>query len=249
MTSTAAVEAQLRDALTRIRRAWPKPDAVQPRERTHRPAGPRVPVSAAWLARRSVVEDLAFWVQAAREDGLAEPEPGRTVDLGDPADCARHLLPHVRALSGWQYADRMLGELLDAVAVLEQLTRPPKPAVLLGPCPVEVPGADGGRGECGGEVRADVDRASDVRCPQCRTVDTIEGWQRRMVGSLGHVTADRLAEVLRRFGIRTTAAGIRQRVHRKSIPSHVDKDAKGRLLYDAEATLAALMAKEARRAG
>ena len=128
--------------------------------------------------------------------------------------------------------------------MLEELTSPPRPAVLLGPCPVEVVDEDGTRRPCGTDVRADTERASDVRCPGCLTVDTAEGWARRMKVEPVPVTADVLAVRLLAVGVRTTATGVRMRALRGSLPSPVGYDKRGRALYDTAACLAAVVARE-----
>lgn len=247
MTTTAAIEADLTDALVRIRRAWKRPDAEQERSGGKRPHGPRIPIDLAWFDRTSVAQDIAFWVQAANEAGTARVADDERIDLGNVDQCAGHLLRHAKALSGWEHAERMAWELERAARSIEALTRAPKPRVPLGACPVEIVATDGTREPCGGEVRADVDKASDVKCPRCGTVDTIEWWQRRILGEVGPVTADGLAVVLRRVGIRTSAAGIRQRVHRGSILPTSARDEQGRMLFDPVQVLAGLAAREARR--
>lgn len=243
--STADIEADLRDLLTRCRKAWRRPDAHVEPARTSRQHGPRSLLRHSWVVRQSVTQDVAFWLHAALDADLVDLGEQR-IDATDVEAMCSAMLPAARAISGWEHAETMAAELDDAVRALERLTRDRRPAVQLGECTVELVGADGERRPCGGEVRADVDRASDVRCPRCHTVDTIEGWQRRIVGQVGPVTADRLVVILRGVGIRTTSAGIRQRVIRGSIPKPIDVDERGRNLYDATAVLRALMAREHR---
>lgn len=244
--TTAAIEADLTTALATIRRAWPREDDPATTRGRRRPPGPRLPGGPGITIRTACAQDLQYWVRAADGDGVAPlPADG----LGhDVTAYTGHLLSHARALSGWDYAERMAAELTDHARALEQLTKPPEPTVRLGPCPREIVRPDDTREACGGIVRASTGKPSDVRCPGCGHIDTVEGWQRAIVGELGHVTAEDLAVRLRAIGIRTSADGVRMRVRRGSIPDPVGTDERGRHLWDAEAVLVALMARE-KRAG
>lgn len=241
--STAEVEAAIRDACVRIRRAWVREDAPLSRERRERTPGPSVPLDGAWIIRRTVVEELAYWAHAALDDG-ALSNPPSPIALGDPLATSGALLADARRLSGWAYGERCAYDLGRVAERIEGLTRDEPPAVLLGPCPVEVVGPDDERTPCGADVRADLDHASDVVCPRCGTVDTVEGWRRRMAADLGHVTAEELARHLRRIGVRTTARGLQQRAHRGTIPAPIGRDDAGRSLWDAEAVMRAFIARE-----
>lgn len=230
---------KMRDALVRIRRAWPKPDAPQVTERSRQVPSSKAPLPPSWFTRQSVADDVAFWADAAANARVIPARKSRTV-----MDTAGHLLRHVDALPAWEWADEVERDLSLGARFLEELTNPPRPAVLLGPCPVEVVAEDGLRGPCGAPVRADVEDASDVRCPNCLTVDTAEGWARRMGVDSGPVTADVLASRLLAVGVRTTANGVRLRSLRGSLPKPVGRDKKGRPLYDTAACLAACLAGE-----
>lgn len=248
-TSTAAIEADLRGSLAAIRRMWPHPD-VPPARSSKRPVpGPRPLVTDAWLARQSIIDDLAYWTQTARDDGIAVP--AQRVDLTDPLATTSHLLAHCRALSGWEYAPRMASELRQHEGALRRLTTVPPEGVRLGDCPRPRPitDDDGRRTEvpCSGTIYAAPKEASDVKCPRCGHTTTVEGWRDLMVDDMVPMTAQDLAQVLLRFGVRTTALGIRQRVGRGTIPPPVGEDTRGRALYDPGTTLHALASREARR--
>lgn len=230
---------KLRDSLGRIRRAWPKDDAVGVNAHSRQVPGPRTLLQAAWLIRDAVEGGLTYWADVAHEHRVTPRRDDRTVE-GTTA----HLLANVDALASWEWAVEMADELAMDARRLEELTNPPRPAVRLGPCPVEVVDLDGTRRPCGAEVRADVDRASDVKCGGCLTVDTAEGWARRMRVDPGHVTAEVLAQRLLAVGVRTTATGVRLRALRGSLPGPVGYDKRGRALYDTAACLAAVLAGE-----
>ena len=238
------IEERMRDALVRIRRAWGKEDAPRVTERSRQVPGPVTPLPGSWWTRQAVADDLAYWADAAQH---ARVIPAR--DDVEASATAGHLLVNVDALAGWEWAVEVALDLARGARALELLTRPARPAVKLGPCPVEVVAPDGTRRACGVEVRADVERASDVSCTGCGTVDTAEGWARRMGASTGPVTAEVLAQRLLALGVRTTATGVRLRSRRGSLPSPVGYDRRGRALYDAAACLAAVTAREKRHAG
>ena len=232
---------KLRDSLVRVRRAWPKPDAPRVTGRSRQAPGSRAPVPGSWWIRQAVEGDLARWCDAAEHATIT---PRReTTDRGVVGG-AGYLLRHVDALAEWGWADELALDLARAARALEELTDPARPAVKLGPCPVEVVDPDGTRRPCGAEVRADVDAASDVRCPSCLTVDTAEGWARRMRVESGPVTAEVLAVRLLAVGVRTSAEGVRLRASRGSLPAPVGRDGRGRALYDTAACLAAVVARE-----
>lgn len=235
---------ELRDSLVRIRRAWPKDDAPSVTERSRSVPGPRSLLPVSWWTRQAVADDLAYWADVAETEGVIPPS-------GVPGDAmvtAGRLLGHVDELAAWQWCGEAAHDLGKAARALEAMTAPPRPAVKLGPCPVEVVDPDGTRRLCGNEVRADVENASDVECAACFTVDTAEGWARRMKVEPVPVTADVLATRLLTVGVRTTATGVRLRALRGSLPGPVGYDKRGRALYDTAACLAAVVARE-RHAG
>ena len=240
---SGGVEGKLRDVLVRIRRAWPRQDEPRVTERSRQVPGPRVPLPAGWLTRDTVAGDLDYWADVAENNGVTPYRDGR-----DVIATAGHLLANVDALAAWEWAPELLHDLARGARLLEELTSPPRPAVLLGPCPVEVVDEDGTRRPCGTDVRADTERASDVRCPGCLTVDTAEGWARRMGAASGPVTAEVLAKRLLAVGVRTTATGVRMRSMRGSLPNPVGYDTRGRALYDPTACLAAVVNRQTRRA-
>ena len=244
MSTTAAIEATIRDHLVRITRAWKRDDAPGTGNPPAPGYAPRIPLDNAWLTRRAAVEDLAFWVHATDDAGYRILVDN--IEPGDVEAYARHLLAHAAALSGWEYAGRLAADLRRTAEGLERITADPKPAVLLGPCPVEVVNADGEREPCGHELRAGHANLDDVRCSRCRTIDTVEGWQRRIIGDGERATADELASRLRALGIRTTATGVRLRAQRGSIPAPIGTDDRGRRIYDVQRTMRAIMAREAR---
>lgn len=245
MITTADRAESLLDLLTSIRRDWPRPDIA--RDETRGRLGATVPISAAAMARMAIQQDIAFWVQAALSGpDKCLPDPEATIDLADVVGMCRYLLQHVRKLSGWEYVGRMERELAAHAHILHRLTH--EPGVLLTrSCPVERMAPSGERAPCGAEVRAWPDRPSDVRCPGCATRDTIEGWQRRVVGD-EPVTAEELAKRLVWLGRRVTGVTVRQWVSRGLIPHAVSSDEQGRALYDPARTMRALMAREHRTA-
>lgn len=239
--TTEQLAESLRASLTSIRRDWRRPDL--PSDGGRGRLGCTSPIPSSQLTRMSIQQDIAFWVQAAinEPDGCLDGY-GKTVDLGVVPDMCAALLGGIRNLSGWAYAKRMAGELEDDASALHRLTH--DEGVLLGPCPVEIPHlGDEKPRPCGRDVRAHLDRPSDVRCPGCGTKDTIEGWQRRMVGNQP-VTEHELAQRLIWLGRRVMPATIRQWVSRGIIPPPEGQDEQGRSLYSPEATMRALMARE-----
>ena len=229
----------LRDALVRIRRAWPKDDAAAVTERSRQVPGPRTLLPVQWWTRQAIADDLTYWAQVASENRMTPP-----CRFSDVVGVAGHLLANADVLGAWEWGGELTRDMSRNARVLDEMTRPPRPAVLLGPCPVEVVDPDGTRRPCGAEVRADIERASDVECGGCLTVDTAEGWARRMKVEPVPVTADVLAVRLLAVGVRTTATGVRMRALRGSLPSPVGYDKRGRALYDTAACLAAVVARE-----
>ena len=242
MTTTAAIEADLRDSLVRIRRAWTHEDDPRAGRGSSgaRPPGPKTPGGTSFLVRTAITQDVHYWTKVADEEHIAPIED--QLDGADIQAMCSHLVRHAKALSGWAYATRMLDELRQHARALEDLTRPPAERIPLGHCPRERP--DGST--CGAMVRASVDAASDVRCPGCRHSDTIEAWQRIMVGSLDPETAPELVARLRGIGIRITERGITQWRWRGVIPNPIgERD--GQPTWDVEAVIGALMLREHKR--
>ena len=233
--------AELRDALVRIRRAWPKDDVQIVTERSRSVPGPRSLLPVSWWTRQAAADDLTYWADVAEAERVIPPTGGAP---GDAMATAGRLLAHVDALAAWQWGGEAAHDLGKAARALEAMTAPPRPAVKLGPCPVEVVDPDDTRRPCGTEVRADTENASDVRCPGCLTVDTAEGWARRMKVEPVPVTADVLAVRLLAVGVRTSTTGVRLRSLRGSLPNPVGYDKRGRALYDTAACLAAVVARE-----
>ena len=147
---SGGVEGKLRDVLVRIRRAWPRQDEPRVTERSRQVPGPRVPLPAGWLTRDTVAGDLDYWADVAENNGVVPYRDGR-----DVVATAGHLLANVDALAAWEWADELTHDLARGARLLEELTSPPRPAVLLGPCPVEVVDEDGTRRPCGADVRAE----------------------------------------------------------------------------------------------
>lgn len=244
MNSAHQLETQIADALRTIRRAWPRHDNPPPPAQRRRPPGPRTPGGPGATLRASIWHDLHYWTRALNNDGIW-PLPAEGVTSDIPAITA-HLAAGARAISGWEYAPTMADDLSRDAHELDTLTRPPEPAIRLGPCPREVVTTDDRREPCGAIVRAHIDKPSDVRCPGCGHTDTIEGWQRLIVEETPLATADELARRLTRVGIRTTPDGIRMRVKRGVIPGPIDTDEQGRNLWHAEAVVGALLRREQR---
>ena len=242
MTTTREIEGDLADALVRIRRAWTHEDDPRASRGSTiaRPPGPKTPGGTSLLIRTAITQDIRYWTRVADEEHIAPIKD--QLDSADTQAMCTHLARHAKALSGWTYAERMADELRQHANALENLTRPPAERIPLGHCPRERP--DGTT--CGAMVRASVDAPSDVRCPGCRHTDTIEAWQRTMVGSLDPETAPELVARLRGIGIRTTERGITQWRWRKVIPDPVGyRD--GQPTWDVEAVIGALMLREHKR--
>lgn len=251
--STKTVEQTLRAALHTIRRCWTYND--QPSDAPHR-GSPRsiIPGGVPTQVRTACVQDLRFWVAAAVDAGIGEPPDwvARETDQDDvPRLCGRPP-GEVRDLSEWDSVARFESEMVEHAWALRQLTVPPTRLVHIGVCPVQVPALAGdghreGSRDCGAVVAADPKRPEKVRCKGCGTVDTVEGWQRRMVGKAWPERASALGVRLRRIGITANPALIRKWASRQEIPAHVGVDAEGFSLYDPAAVVAALINRERRR--
>ena len=127
MTSTAEVEAELRDALTRIRRAWLAPlsqlGAVRPG--TGAAAGWGTPVSLDLLDARTAVAVAVYgWARVLIEDRGLEHARARGIDVPPMCDL---LTRHAQWLSGHEAAEVMCAELLECAESLERLAPPLRP--------------------------------------------------------------------------------------------------------------------------
>lgn len=247
MNSTAHTEEELRAVLVQIRRDWTKHDTPQ---RTTKSAttGSIAPLPSAWFTRQSVAQTLARWARAAAHDGYALPPEGHHINLTDPLATTAHLLPHARELSGWEQAPEATRDLQRVAGWLHNLTREPPPGVRLGTCPHPRPVIDDqGRRtntECGGEIRATHTNASQVRCPTCKRVDTVEAWQHHILGAMGPVPAATLVQLLGNIGIRTSELGIRQRVGRGTISPPQTTREDGEPLYDPRVVIAQIVERD-----
>ena len=201
VTSTAQVEAELRDALTRIRRAWLAPlsqlGAVRPG--TGAAAGWGTPVSLDVIdARVTVATTVCGWARVLIEDRGLEHARIRDVDMPPMCDL---LARHAQWLSGHEAADVMCAELRDCAASLERLAPPLRQLserrpgervnadrrIALGECALVVVGTwvdERGRGrwtvdlefrhlgpQCGGRVVAQLDEWSGADAT-CRSCGT-----------------------------------------------------------------------------
>lgn len=244
LRSTSHIEEELRADLTSIRRDWRRPDVDQG-EVTRAMPGSTVLLTSAKMTRMAVQQDLRYWVHALMDDEIG-PEPDG-LDLSDVVGMCRHLLQGVREASGWAFVQRYASEVHEHALAMRRLTHR-EGVMLTDSCPVEVVVGDLRR-PCGSVVRMDLEHPSDVRCAGCQTSDTIEGWQRRIVGELGPEPASALVPRLRHIGLRVTESTLRQWAARGVIPGPVGEDDRGRGLYDPRSTMEALLARERRKPG
>lgn len=178
------------------------------------------------------------------------------VPANPTARAALLLWRHVEWWRHRQEGPDFLSEMLDAE---HRLTRAvdttARESMRIGTCPVEWPNTDGIDEVCGGEVRAwpmpavatlrelfdlrDVQRLP--KCLRCETEADVSWWLREMVPELSpRVTATELIGVIA-FELHwpVTHEQIRQWAHRDKIRV-VDKDSKGRNLYDHTEVIAAI---------
>lgn len=241
----------IRDSITTLRKAWPHlEDPPAPIGTTRRPAPtskPPTPITPLSL-REEIGRDLAYWCHELLEDHPEGRSTDHPLDLTDPGQMLDHLHTEAVWAGGWSYGNRLACELEDHARDAHALAWPRSAdGILLGECPVTI-GADGEPVDCGGKVRAKPDRNGDIRCPRCKTRDTIDGWLLRIVGTNRPVTIPQLVPILRgRLGIRVDERTL-QRWHRAGrITPTAGTD--GKPLFDRRHVLAIVLAHEEAKGG
>lgn len=276
MTSTAEVEAELRDALVRIRRAWlaPLSQLGAVRLRTGAAAGWGTPVSLDLLDARTAVAVAVYgWARVLIEDRGLEHARARGIDVPPMCDL---LTRHAQWLSGHEAAEVMCAELLECAESLERLAPPLRPLserrpgervsadrrIALGECSLVVVGTwvdERGRGrwtvdlefrhlgpQCGGRVVAQLDEWSGADAT-CRSCGTGAD----VSWWEAHVQPERLVTIRRlREILQVTGVVMTEKALRHMLDRDVlevaGRDALGRRLVDRVDALNVLATRRAR---
>lgn len=241
--STYQIETGILTALDTIAECWPEtlgtrsPGSIS-RYCTDKSAESKMPLAEAVLDVRAQARAcLNGWCRVVMED---RDVLGPLKD--DPRDMARWLRIHARWMSGHEAGPVMMEELQDQAAEVRRVARPQRRDwTWIGDCPVTM--ADCGEViVCGAPIRVWPEKP--IRCANCGTEDTLDGWILRLVGTNGLVTSDQLVPILRRrMGIAVTKAAIRQWVKRGVIHSS-GVDEQGRAVFDRVAVFTALAKRE-----